>query len=987
MRETERGNNIPVVFISSTVEDLKTYRAAARDAAIEAGLHPVMQEYFVASGDRPPLQECLNKVSEADVLMVIVAHRYGWVPPEQPGGGRKSITWLECERAARDGIEVLAFLVDKGTDWPEQLREEYRVTAALRDGRATPELLVEVQRNLAELQAFRRWLEGRGVRATFSSPADLKGDVAGALYEWRKRHRGFAELAPACLSDPRKYLESLREQTAWIDIRGLQVGTGRAHRFPIEELYVPLTTLLQRIVTAEVSQPEGTSPVRRYDSSGKEIKESAARRIEVESVQLQQALTHRRLMIVGDPGSGKTTFIRYITNVMCLTLLGQQPAAAQVRLGLERPPLPIALKLSEFAEHILNARDADDAPSTAGSPEWIIHFLNTRARESNWGLHADYFRQALHEGRAIVLLDGLDEAPGRGERQVISHLISDLARAYSASKFVATSRPQGYIDSVSLLDFEHVQIEPFDDVAVESFLDLWTIALYPESQQAARAHRDELLAALASRPEIRLLAQNPVMLTALAVVHWNEKRLPEQRADLYESILVWLSRSREQRVGRAPADRCLALLKQLALAMQDHSRGRHVQVPKVWAARSIMDSFRSVPKQERLEHATRFLDEEEIDSGIVVSRGKLLQFWHLTFQEYLAARAIAGLPERDQRNILLLNPSKLYSPDWHEVALLAAGVLHGQGVEKVDSMLSTILDNLSPQSSLTDKARCVGLIGALLRDLAPLRYQTADARYAAHLQDIRRLFDYRSPDELGGEAKFSIRLEAAEALAEAGFARLGTDERDDWVLLEEEGHAFEIGRYLVSVGEYRRFLESKGFHDESYWTAVRFDSRDTPLHWDYQLQHSTRPIVGVRWHEAVAYCSWLGWRLPTGGEWDRAACGRMRSSYERERPYPWGKAGLDPERLNYDSLIGFPTPVGMYPLGATPEGVYDLFGNVWEWVQDEKRFGRAVRGGYWGSKFVTPRQYTYTSISDWDEWQMPGNRHENVGFRCARDVR
>ena len=91
------------MFVSSTSEDLKPHREAARDAAVGADFRLRMMEYFVAGGDRPPLAACLAKVSEADVLCVLVAHRYGWVPPDQPAGGNKSITWLECERAVGEG--------------------------------------------------------------------------------------------------------------------------------------------------------------------------------------------------------------------------------------------------------------------------------------------------------------------------------------------------------------------------------------------------------------------------------------------------------------------------------------------------------------------------------------------------------------------------------------------------------------------------------------------------------------------------------------------------------------------------------------------------------------------------------------------------------------------------------------------------------------------------------------------------------------------
>src|SRR3954469_7652280 len=111
MSEQRKVSAIPVAFISSTSEDLADYRQSARDAALTARFHPEMMEYFTASGTRPPLEACLRKVAEADVVVVLVAHRYGWIPANQPRKEYKSITRLECEQASKDGKEVLAFLI------------------------------------------------------------------------------------------------------------------------------------------------------------------------------------------------------------------------------------------------------------------------------------------------------------------------------------------------------------------------------------------------------------------------------------------------------------------------------------------------------------------------------------------------------------------------------------------------------------------------------------------------------------------------------------------------------------------------------------------------------------------------------------------------------------------------------------------------------------------------------------------------------------
>ncbi|MGD0899158.1 MAG: DUF4062 domain-containing protein [Thermoguttaceae bacterium] len=188
------GRRTPVVFISSTSEDMENHRSSAKDAALRAGFLPRMMEYFPASGEHPPLRACLAKISgsesegPADVLVVIVAHRYGWVPQEQRDSERKSITWLECEKAKDDGKEILAFLVNEKHVWPDGLREENRIAQAVKEGRASPELMTEVRDNVERLGHFKTWLGSLGTWKTFTTPESLTTEVLDALHGWRQRH-------------------------------------------------------------------------------------------------------------------------------------------------------------------------------------------------------------------------------------------------------------------------------------------------------------------------------------------------------------------------------------------------------------------------------------------------------------------------------------------------------------------------------------------------------------------------------------------------------------------------------------------------------------------------------------------------------------------------------------------------------------------------------------------------------------------------------
>lgn len=137
-------------------------------------------------------------------------------------------------------------------------------------------------------------------------------------------------------------------------------------------------------------------------------------------------------------------------------------------------------------------------------------------------------------------------------------------------------------------------------------------------------------------------------------------------------------------------------------------------------------------------------------------------------------------------------------------------------------------------------------------------------------------------------------------------------------------HAYRIGRYPVTNAEYRAFVRATG-HE-----PARYDG--PPGH----------PVTSVTWHDAVAYCEWVGGRLPSEEEWERAARGTDG------REYPWGE--WEKGRCNsYEAGAGGTTLVGRHsPGGDSPDGCADMAGNVWEWMASERESGnRVLRGGSW----------------------------------------
>ena len=663
----------PIVFISSTIEDLKEYRAAAKGAALRAGFAVQMSEYFAASAKEPyPL--CMEKVDPCDLLVVIVAHRYGWKPPDQPSSDiKKSITWLECEKALSNGRDVLVFVVDEKIAWSPEKEEAYRATAALKKKEpVTLELIADIQESTQNLEKFKQWLPGTWTQ--FTTPPELELRIFQTLIEWLKKHEDeFCDVKIP--QDTSRYLTYLRDDTRHLDIRGVKSGDGIAKQFQIDQLYIPLKTQISR---APEKQKETGKPPEMQEQPRSEL--------------LQNTLKAKRLLIKGDPGAGKSTFCRLLVFSLCQCLLHEPATGKTVIEWPKKAPLPILVRISDLSEHQRNTRELKlpDAPITENSPDWLLHFLDHRARENNWGLDRRFFEQQLKDGNCLILLDGLDEAPDETRREKICEMAANIIKAYEQCQIVLTSRPAALDDGLKLDDFTPVMIEPLDPPAIHNFLDMWCSLLYVGAGEKQKDYRQELNEALTSRPEIRRMARTPIMLTCLAIVHWNQNKLPEQRAELYEAILGWLFEQRKDRPGRLPFRRCRLRIQTLALAMFTHPDGLQRQAPIRWGAEQLAKYFDGTKAATALQKAESFLRDELVDSGIIVERNRQLEFWHLSFQEYLAAFELGGFEDRDMQK-MLINENHLFQSEWREVFLLLGGVLWKSGPKRLDGLVNKII--------------------------------------------------------------------------------------------------------------------------------------------------------------------------------------------------------------------------------------------------------------------------------------------------------
>lgn len=168
------------IFLSSTAIDMKEHRKKVTDAILCMGDLPVAMETFGALPNEP-VEVCKSKVRESNALVVMVAHRYGWVPgPGEGGDGFKSITWIEVETALNEGIPVFAFLVDMNYGWSQPKEQDLLLKAKGKED------IEKVVQNVNALKDFREFLENKAglTRETFTTPEDLALKVSTSLYNW-----------------------------------------------------------------------------------------------------------------------------------------------------------------------------------------------------------------------------------------------------------------------------------------------------------------------------------------------------------------------------------------------------------------------------------------------------------------------------------------------------------------------------------------------------------------------------------------------------------------------------------------------------------------------------------------------------------------------------------------------------------------------------------------------------------------------------------
>ncbi len=720
---------------------------------------------------------------------------------------------------------------------------------------------------------------------------------------------------------------------------------------------------------------------------------------------LAQALdAHPRLVILGDPGSGKSTLLRYLAITAVRARRGEKEDKQPImlrRLGRADRPFPIFVYLNKH-------RDVTTWPKEQGLRQAIEKSLPQDLQNI---LPPDFFQRRMEQGNCWVLLDGFDEMATKDARRAMAQKVGELAnlcqpadeqatRSKRCNRFVVTCRILGYDEQLKGYGFAERTLQELGPGQIAALVRKRYRILAEiggsaglDKRIADNAARAELLLReLKDHPGLKRLIPNPLLLSIIVLVH-SVSELPEQREMLYrECVEIMVNRWRvtEDMDINLTDKQKVTLLAAIALEMHRQSHRETLPRPEVekLVAAKLADIRGHDARGDYAKQASQLLEWTEEQHGLLTEKGtergqRVVSFSHLTFQEYLAARAIS----EDSAQWPLLQQA-LFDDWWRETLLLYVGMSKDNADRVLGALLSplswpslrlagrclaenppevkpelrrktldglrTALAKADDPAVLTDAAEALALQGEghvtfLVEQLqsGPPPQAQAVARALGRL-DERLVSRYKVKETLvsatKSHAEFNVRRAAAESLGVLGDPRLGA-----WVKIP--GGEFSMGTSDAEIADLiqrypwaKEWQEKEYFNDEKpqhtvnvpmfhmatypvtnaeYKTFVDDMGHAPPQHWPEGAPPTNKlnhPVVYVTWHDAMAYCAWLTERMQKSGEISAQTCARLPTEAEWEKAARRIKGYQWPWGNEWDEHKANTSEGG--PNETTPVGIY-----------------------------------------------------------------
>jgi len=612
------------VFLSSTFKDLEQHRAEVirRLRRLDSVEVRCMEDFGARAGS--PKDFCIREASACDLFIGVIGHLYGFIPE----GDNTSITEQEYQAAEQAGRDKLLFVAP----------DTFLVPVKLLRGDSNPD----------KQEVFRAHVLSRNVvELDWSSPEVLAAGIVAAVHNWRLgRVSGSAEaLSKPSGIDLIAYAQSCRRRWEVIDLSTLAAPgalDGDVELPRLSQVFIPQACRRSRPAVSlprDYLEKQGLDP-REEELLLNELREHWQRQERLPALDLLAGAETRKLLLLGDPGAGKSSLTRFVL-LRLLDLSTHPDDSDDEWCKALDGTWPILVELRD-----LLAREAEGRCSD------LVSYLAYVGETQGFGFDRTALEAQLRDRPSLLIVDGLDEIFSLTRRRAVVEEIVGLETRFPAARVLVTSRIAGFdARPFQAAGFTIATLDDLDESQIRTFTDSWFSLAFPNELDKAKRARDDLIETLERRPQLAVIAGNPLILTIMAIIA-RHKRLGRSRTQLYAQALEVLCYAWDYRRGlQLSADSPLAdlqpedtliMLRRIAWRMQESDEGLRANAIGEADLRAILIDFfeyewRFPPPKAR-RAASEMVDLLQERNWVLTTRGPALYgFVHRTFLEYLCA--------------------------------------------------------------------------------------------------------------------------------------------------------------------------------------------------------------------------------------------------------------------------------------------------------------------------------------------------------------